>query len=86
MGYFMRVLKVPEAPMVITFLLAPQAEENIRRGLLIQEGDWSAALFNSPLAIGLAIAVVFFTYLSTRLRMAERMEEITHEVEESDKA
>jgi putative tricarboxylic transport membrane protein len=81
LGYYMRVFKVPEAPLVITFLLAPQAEENIRRSLLIQEGDWTLALFNSPLAIGLALAVVFFTYLSTRLRMAERMQDIADDVE-----
>lgn len=81
LGYFMRAFKIPEAPLVITFLLAPQAEENIRRGLLINEGDWLAALFNSPLAIGLAIAVVVLTYLSTRLRMAERMKKISDEGE-----
>jgi putative tricarboxylic transport membrane protein len=76
MGYFMRVYKIPEAPMVITFLLAPQAEENIRRGLLINEGNWFPALFNSPLAIGLAISVVVLTYISSRMRISERMEDI----------
>lgn len=79
MAYFMRVFKIPEAPLIITFLLAPQAEENIRRSLLINEGDWMAALFTSPLAIGLAVAVVFLTYLSTRLQMqvSKRMRDIT---------
>ncbi|MEK9723672.1 MAG: tripartite tricarboxylate transporter permease [Rhodospirillaceae bacterium] len=81
LGYFMRMFKIPEAPLVITFLLAPQAEENIRRGLLINEGDWFAALFNSQLAVGLALAVVVFTYLSTHLRMAERMKKISAEGE-----
>ena len=80
-GYLMRVFKVPEAPLVITFLLAPQAEENIRRGLLINEGDWLATLFSSPLAIGLAISVIVLTYISTRLRMAERMKQIADEGE-----
>ncbi len=76
MGYYVRVFDIPLAPMIITYLLAPQAEENYRRALLINEGDWMAALFNSPLAIGLAVAVVFFTYLSTRLRVAARMKDI----------
>ncbi|MEX2618092.1 MAG: tripartite tricarboxylate transporter permease [Alphaproteobacteria bacterium] len=76
LGYFMRVFKIPEAPLIITFLLAPQAEENLRRGLLINDGDWLAALFNSPLAIGLAIAVVILTWISSRVRMSERMQEI----------
>ena len=73
LGYFMRLFKVPEAPLVITFLLAPPAEENLRRGLLINEGDWIATLFHSPLAIGLAIGVVALTYLSTRMRIMERV-------------
>lgn len=79
LGLLMRVMRIPEAPLVITFLLAPQAEENLRRGLLINEGDWSAALFNSPLAIGLAVAVVLLTYVSSRMRIAERMTEIADE-------
>ena len=82
LGYFMRVFKIPEAPLIITFLLAPQAEENLRRGLLINEGDWMAALFNSPLAVGLAIAVVVLTYVSSRMRMTERMQEIANQEKE----
>jgi len=81
-GYYMRVFKIPVAPMIITFLLAPQAEENLRRSLLINEGDWIAAPFNSPLAIGLVVAVVFFTYLSTRLRVAERMRDIADKADD----
>lgn len=73
LGYFMRLFKIPEAPLVITFLLAPAAEENLRRGLLINEGDWLATLFSSPLAIGLAVAAVALTYLSGRVRLLERV-------------
>ncbi len=82
LGYFMRVFKIPEAPLIITFLLAPQAEENLRRGLLINDGDWLAALFNSPLAIGLAIAVVILTWISSRVRMSERMQDIANQEKE----
>jgi putative tricarboxylic transport membrane protein len=80
LGYFMRLLKVPEAPLVITFLLAPAAEENLRRGLLINEGDWLATLFSSPLAIGLAIAAVVLTYLSGRVRLLERVNRMRDDV------
>ena len=79
LGYFMRLFKIPEAPLVITFLLAPPAEENLRRGLLINEGDWLAALFHSPLAIGLAVGVVVLTWLSSRVRIMERMQKMTGE-------
>ena len=77
LGLFMRKFKIPEAPLIITFLLAPQAEENLRRGLLINEGDWWITLFHSPLAIGLAIATVVLTIASTRVRINERMQEIS---------
>jgi putative tricarboxylic transport membrane protein len=80
LGYFMRLFKVPEAPLVITFLLAPAAEENLRRGLLINEGDWLATLFSSPLAIGLAIAAVVLTYLSGRVRLLERVNRMRDDV------
>jgi putative tricarboxylic transport membrane protein len=84
LGLGMRKFKVPEAPLIITFLLAPQAEENLRRGLLINEQDWIATLFNSPLAIGLAVAVVVFTYLSTRMRINERMQEVAEDANTED--
>lgn len=74
LGYFMRLFKVPEAPLIITFLLAPAAEENLRRGLLINEGDWMTTLFSSPLAIGLAVGVIVLTYISSHIRMVERMQ------------
>ena len=83
-GLFMRTFRIPEAPLIITFLLAPQAEENLRRGLLINEGDWIATLMNSPLAIGLAIAVVALTYISTRMRISERMTEIADDAETAE--
>ncbi|MPY70026.1 MAG: hypothetical protein GEU92_08060 [Alphaproteobacteria bacterium] len=82
LGYFMRMFKIPEAPLVITFLLAPPAEENLRRGLLINEGDWIAALFHSPLAIGLALGVVVLTWLSSRVRIMERMQAVSREAQD----
>ena len=66
--------------LVITFLLGPAAEENLRRGLLINEGDWLATLFSSPLAIGLAIGAVFLTYLSGRVRLLERVNRMRDDV------
>lgn len=84
LGLLMRTFRIPEAPLVITFLLAPQAEENLRRGLLINEGDWLTTLLNSPLAIGLAVAVVLLTYISSRIRIAERMMEISEEDDDDE--
>lgn len=55
-GYLMNKAEMPLAPLIITFLLAPLAEESLRRALLINGGDWSSALFGSVLASSLALA------------------------------
>ncbi len=75
----MRLVAIPEATMVITFPTAPRAEENLHRGVLINEGDWLTTLFHGPLAIGLAVGVVVPSYLSTRVRIIERMREVSGE-------
>jgi len=71
-GFLMRLFKVPEAPLVIAFLLAPIAEESLRRALLINRGDWGAALFGSTLAISLAAVTLGFTVLLVALRSIRR--------------
>ncbi|WP_108660104.1 tripartite tricarboxylate transporter permease [Acuticoccus kandeliae] len=58
LGFAMRVLGIPEGPLVITFMITPMAEGAIRRALLISRGDWLEALFKSPLAIGASLAIV----------------------------
>lgn len=85
-GYGMRVFRIPEAPLIITFMLTPIAEESLRRGLLINEQDWIETLFGSPLAIGLVVGVVVLTWLSTRVRIAERMQAVSEEAAHSDAA
>ena len=76
MGYFLRIFKVPEAPLIITFLLAPMAEESLRLSLLINRGDWGAALFGSPLAITLAGATLILTALLARAQVNRRVREM----------
>ncbi|MEE8622781.1 MAG: tripartite tricarboxylate transporter permease, partial [Alphaproteobacteria bacterium] len=76
-GFGMRIFGIPEAPMVITFLITPMAEASVRRALLINQGDWFAALFHSPLAIGLFVSVLVLSYLAIRLRVGERLTEMS---------
>lgn len=40
-GYFMRILKIPTLPLLISFLLGNMLESNFRRSLLISEGSFS---------------------------------------------
>ena len=72
LGFFMRLGRIPEAPLIITFILAPLAEQSLRRALLINRGQWGEALFDSKLAIGLAIATVVLVVLLARSHITQR--------------
>jgi putative tricarboxylic transport membrane protein len=72
-GYGMRILRIPDAPLVITFLITPMMEANLRRALLINRGDWVQALFHSSLAIGLLISSIILTSLAIRFEVSKRL-------------
>jgi putative tricarboxylic transport membrane protein len=78
-GFGMRLFGIPEAPMVITFLITPMLEANLRRALLINQGEILPALFHSPLAIGLAVSAVVLTYLSIKVHVQDRVAHIAEE-------
>jgi len=72
-GYGMRTVRIPDAPLVITFLITPMMEANLRRALLINRGDWLQALFHSPLAIALSISCIVLSFLAIRLEVSKRL-------------
>ncbi len=72
-GYITRILRIPDAPLVITFLITPMMEANLRRALIINRGDWIQALFNSPLAIGLFVSCLVLTFLAIRFEASKRL-------------
>lgn len=82
LGFFLRLFRVPEAPLIITFLLAPMAEESLRRALLIKRGDWMAALFPSALTIGLAVATLVLTVALARAQINRRVRTLTNQAKE----
>jgi putative tricarboxylic transport membrane protein len=51
-GWAMRKLGFPLAPVVLGLVLGPLMEKNLRRSLALSGGDWSV-LFDSPIAIAL---------------------------------
>lgn len=58
MGLFMRLADIPVAPAVVGLILGPLLEVELRRALILSEGDWTV-LWSNPLTIALwAIAVV----------------------------
>jgi putative tricarboxylic transport membrane protein len=57
-GFGLRYLDYPIAPVVVGLILGPLAEQQLRRALTISQGD-PTALLDSPLAIALyAIAAL----------------------------
>lgn len=61
-GYFMRLLGLPAAPLLMGFILGPLMEEHLRRALLISRGEISV-LFTQPVAASfLALSAIFILY------------------------
>jgi putative tricarboxylic transport membrane protein len=69
LGYLLRRFGYPIAPVVVGLILGPMAEQQLRRGLSISQGDW-VYLVSSPIAITLYIlaAVAVLLPLWMRLR------------------
>jgi putative tricarboxylic transport membrane protein len=70
-GFALRALGAPVAPVMIGLILGPAADQHLRRALAISEGDWSV-LFSRPIAAALLIAAaaVVAAGTSRRLRRA----------------
>ncbi len=69
MGVLLRRLRIPAPTVLIGFVLSALLEDNLRRALLISQGD-ATALFQGPLALGLhavtLIVVVTVSYRAIR--------------------
>jgi putative tricarboxylic transport membrane protein len=57
-GYLLRKLDIPLAPAVLTLILGPLMEKNLRRTLEMSQGNFGIFL-ESPIAMGLLIAAGF---------------------------
>jgi putative tricarboxylic transport membrane protein len=74
LGWVLRKLRIPLAPVVLGLVLGPLVEKNLRRSLSLSGGDWGV-LFSSPIAValwGLAAAVLAAPVALARLRPAAR--------------
>lgn len=61
-GYFMRKMGVPLAPILMGLILGDDLEQNFRRTLLANDGSYFAFI-NNPLDIALVIGVVVVLFL-----------------------
>ncbi len=77
LGYFMRKMDVPLAPVLMGLILGDDLEQNFRRSLVASDGDYLTFL-DGPLNIILALAVVvvlFLPQILDRLRGAHIKDE-----------
>ncbi|MGE0074692.1 MAG: tripartite tricarboxylate transporter permease, partial [Sphaerochaetaceae bacterium] len=56
-GFVMRKLSFPIAPIVLGMILGPLFESNFRRSLMLSEGNW-ATFVQRPISLGFLIVVV----------------------------
>ncbi len=59
LGFIMRKLDYPEAPLVLGIILGPMVDENLRRGLILSDGNL-LPFFGSVISV-LLITAIFFT-------------------------
>ena len=78
MGWVLRKLDVPLVPIILGTLLGNAMENNLRRAITIDNGNWWT-LVDSPLsialwslaAIGFVLPIIFGKVLKARMRMAK---------------
>lgn len=64
-GYFMRRLTIPVAPMLIAFILGRPFEEALRQALIGSEGSL-AVFFTRPIAVGFLVLTVLSVWITVR--------------------
>jgi putative tricarboxylic transport membrane protein len=66
LGYCMRKFSVPVAPLIIGFLLGPEAELTLRHSLMLSQGSLSI-FFDHPIAlVFLALTAIIIIKMSLR--------------------
>ena len=71
LGYVMRKLAFPLAPMMIGFILEPLGEQSMRQALTISSGDW-AVFVSTPISILFLVLTVLSIGLITRRTLKEK--------------
>ena len=76
LGYIFRKLDIPTVPVILGILLGANMENNLRRAMVLSDGDWTY-LFSSGIAISLWVAAVlgfvapfFFRRIMKKPKMA----------------
>jgi putative tricarboxylic transport membrane protein len=69
-GYVMRKLDYPLAPLVLALVLGDRAEDSFRQSMLISQGDMSVFFSNALVGglTGLALIMLFWPLISAGMR------------------
>jgi putative tricarboxylic transport membrane protein len=70
-GYLMRKLEFPSAPIVLAMVLGPMMETNLRQSLLLSQGSF-AIFFTRPISAVLAVLVIVFLLLPVLLGLVAK--------------
>jgi putative tricarboxylic transport membrane protein len=66
-GFLLRAIDAPVAPVIIGLILGPASEQHLRRALAISEGDWTV-LLTRPIAAALLVSAVLIVAIGQRRR------------------
>ena len=80
MGYLLRVLQMPAAPLLIGFVLGPLLEEYLRRAMLLSRGDFMTFIVNPISGTMFAITgmLILWALYATILGRKKRLVEVEH--------
>jgi len=78
LGLLLRIADVPVAPAVVGLILGPLLEQQLRRAMILSEGDPSI-LVSSPLTIGLWIAIAVVLVVPGALSLGRRRRRVLAE-------
>jgi len=73
MGYLMHKVEIPQPPLLLAMILAPIAETNFRRALVISDNDYTV-FFTRPISLGviLVTALILTRVIITEVRARRR--------------
>jgi putative tricarboxylic transport membrane protein len=74
-GYWLIKHDFEPAPMLLGFVLGPLMEENLRRAMLIQRGDWTV-FFSRPISGTLLVLALILLIISVLPMIRKRREEV----------
>src|SRR5688572_3465882 len=75
LGFFMEMLRVPLAPLILGMILGPMVEENLRVGLINSRGSWTP-FFTRPICVVILVMLAATAFVPWVMRLMSRKTKI----------